>query len=54
MVVRTNVDAIRIVGRNTQGVKVMTPSEGDKVKTLAKLAREDGVEPTAVVEPEGA
>ena len=40
MVVRTSVDAIRIVGRNTQGVKVMTPNEGDKIATLAKLANE--------------
>jgi len=38
MVVRTKVDDIRIVGRNTQGVKVMTPSEGDKIIALAKLA----------------
>jgi DNA gyrase subunit A len=41
MVVRTNVDAIRIVGRNTQGVKVMTPNEGDKIATMAKLAKEE-------------
>ena len=40
MVVRTKVDDIRIVGRNTQGVKVMTPNEGDKIITLAKLAGE--------------
>jgi len=40
MVTRTAVDAIRIVGRNTQGVKVMTPNEGDKIATLAKLAAE--------------
>ena len=38
MVVRTKVDDIRIVGRNTQGVKVMTPGEGDKIIALAKLA----------------
>jgi DNA gyrase subunit A len=47
MVVRTKVDTIRIVGRNTQGVKVMTPNDGDKVRTLAKLARE-----AAAVEPD--
>ena len=40
MVVRTSVDAIRIVGRNTQGVKVMTPNDGDKIATMAKLASE--------------
>jgi DNA gyrase subunit A len=47
MVVRTAVDAIRIVGRNTQGVKVMTPSEGDKIATLAKLAPEAKTDLTA-------
>jgi DNA gyrase subunit A len=41
MVVRTRVDAIRTVGRNTQGVKVMTPNEGDKVATMAKLVSEE-------------
>jgi DNA gyrase subunit A len=52
MVVRTAVETIRIVGRNTQGVKIMTPNEGDKIKTMAKLAPEakPGVEP--VVEEE--
>ena len=45
MVVRTAVDAIRIVGRNTQGVKVMTPNDGDKIATLAKLAAEAKDEP---------
>ena len=40
MVVRTTVVDIRIVGRNTQGVRVMNPSEGDKLATLAKVARE--------------
>jgi DNA gyrase subunit A len=47
MVVRTAVDAIRIVGRNTQGVKVMTPTDGDKIATLAKLAAEGKADFTA-------
>ena len=51
MVVRTKVDDIRIVGRNTQGVKVMTPKDGDKIITLAKLAREiGGIEGTTAAE----
>ncbi len=48
MVVRTPVDAIRTVGRNTQGVKVMTPNDGDKIATMAKLAaeaKEEGEQP---------
>jgi DNA gyrase subunit A len=47
MVTRSKVDDIRIVGRNTQGVKVMTPVEGDKIVTVAKVARENVAEPTA-------
>ena len=44
MVVRTKADDIRLVGRNTQGVKVMTPAAGDKIATMAKLAAEAKVE----------
>ncbi|MGL6094854.1 MAG: DNA gyrase C-terminal beta-propeller domain-containing protein, partial [Fimbriiglobus sp.] len=40
MVVRTKVDDIRIVGRNTQGVRVMNLNDGDTLATLAKVARE--------------
>ena len=42
MVNRTHVDEIRIVGRNTQGVRVMNLNEGDKIVTVAKVASEDG------------
>ncbi|WP_020470287.1 DNA gyrase subunit A [Zavarzinella formosa] len=41
MVTRIKVSEIRIVGRNTQGVRVITPSEGDKLASVAKLAREE-------------
>ena len=40
MVTRSKVGAIRIVGRNTQGVKVMNLSDGDKLVSLAKVAQE--------------
>jgi len=40
MVVRTSVDAIRVTGRNAQGVRVMNANEGDKLATLAKVASE--------------
>ncbi|MFM8270892.1 MAG: DNA gyrase subunit A [Gemmata sp.] len=40
MVTRSKVDAIRIVGRNTQGVRVMNLSEGDKIVSVAKVAQE--------------
>jgi DNA gyrase subunit A len=41
MVNRTHVDEIRVVGRNTQGVRVMGLKEGDKIATVAKVAKED-------------
>jgi DNA gyrase subunit A len=41
MVNRTPVSEIRIVGRNTQGVRVMNLREGDKIASMAKVARED-------------
>jgi DNA gyrase subunit A len=41
MVNRTHVNEIRVVGRNTQGVRVMNLNEGDKVASLAKVANED-------------
>jgi DNA gyrase subunit A len=40
MVTRSRVDDIRIVGRNTQGVRVMNLNEGDRLATVAKVARE--------------
>ncbi len=41
MVNRTHVDEIRVVGRNTQGVRIMDLREGDKIASFAKVARED-------------
>jgi DNA gyrase subunit A len=41
MVNRTHVDEIRITGRNTMGVRIMRPNDGDKIASLAKVARED-------------
>jgi len=40
MVNRTHADEIRIVGRNTKGVRVMNLNEGDKLASLAKVAQE--------------
>jgi DNA gyrase subunit A len=45
MVNRTHVDEIRVVGRNTQGVRIMNLSEGDKIASIAKVAKENGEEP---------
>jgi DNA gyrase subunit A len=45
MVTRSKVDDIRIVGRNTQGVRVMNLNEGDRLVTVAKVASETVGEP---------
>lgn len=47
MVTRGKVDAIRQVGRNTQGVRVMNLADGDRITSLAKVASEAAAE-TAV------
>jgi DNA gyrase subunit A len=41
MVNRTHVSEIRVVGRNTQGVRIMNLNEGDTIASLAKIAREE-------------
>ncbi len=53
MVNRTHVREIRVVGRNTQGVRVMNLNEGDRIASLAKVASEEGEEsPEAAPAPE--
>lgn len=49
MVNRTHVREIRIIGRNTQGVRVMNLREGDRIASIAKVAHEDD---EAAPEPE--
>jgi DNA gyrase subunit A len=41
MVNRTHVSEIRVVGRNTQGVRVMNLNDGDRIASLAKVARDE-------------
>ena len=46
IVIRSAVKDIRTIGRNTQGVKLMTPTEGAKVSAAARAVggeREDDV-----------
>ena len=54
MVNRTHVREIRLIGRNTQGVRIMNLNEGDKIASLAKVAQEDigPAEETAAAPPE--
>ena len=40
IVIRTNVKDIRTIGRNTQGVKIMTPQSGAKVSAVARALGE--------------
>ncbi len=51
MVTRSKVEDIRIVGRNTQGVKVMNVNDGDKIATFAKVAQETVSESAMRKEP---
>jgi DNA gyrase subunit A len=51
MVNRTHVDEIRVIGRNTQGVRIMNLGEGDKIASIAKVARENGEAPEVAAEP---
>jgi DNA gyrase subunit A len=53
MVNRTHVHEVRIVGRNTQGVRVMNLNEGDKLTSIAKVAKDElnGESAPAATEP---
>ncbi len=55
MVTRIQANEVRITGRNAQGVRIISPNEGDKVASIAKVARTeevpDVVAPDAVVPP---
>jgi DNA gyrase subunit A len=61
VIIRLPVDGIRVIGRNTQGVRVMNLDSGDAVVDVARVVKEDEggaeepaggdeVTPTAVVE----
>ena len=41
IVIRTNVSDISVISRNTQGVKLMTTAENDKVASMATLAQKE-------------
>ncbi len=43
MVTRMHAQEIRVVGRNTQGVRVISLKDGDKVASLAKVAQEEEI-----------
>lgn len=49
VIIRVPAEGIRVIGRNTQGVKLMNLGEGDTVMDVARVIREDE-EPEAVAE----
>jgi DNA gyrase subunit A len=50
VIIRLPVDDIRVIGRNTQGVKIINLDEGDRVIDVARVVRdeEEGAESEAV------
>jgi DNA gyrase subunit A len=54
IVIRTSVKDIRTIGRNTQGVKVMTPQPGAKVSAVALALAESKEEAATAHVPEAA
>jgi DNA gyrase subunit A len=52
MVTRSRIDDIRVVGRNTQGVRVMNLNEGDRIVSIAKVAQENVVDTNPPAEGE--
>jgi DNA gyrase subunit A len=54
MVNRTHIDEIRIVGRNTQGVRLMGLREEDRIVSMAKVAKEEEPEQPPEPSPEPA
>jgi DNA gyrase subunit A len=52
MIIRINVAAIRLVGRSTQGVKLMDLDPGDRLVAVAKLAEEEKLETGPEIGPE--
>jgi DNA gyrase subunit A len=54
MVNRTHVREIRVIGRNTQGVRIMNLNEGDHIASIAKVAEEAEVPAAPEAEPAAA
>ena len=42
VIIRVPVDGIRVIGRNTQGVRVMNLDSGDTVVDVARVVNEEG------------
>jgi len=53
IVVRTRVDQISLIGRNTQGVTVMKVGEGDQVASIAAFRMSDPSRRRTVIQADG-
>jgi DNA gyrase subunit A len=49
-IVRTKVDQISVVGRNTQGVRCIALNDGDKLVSVARIPREEPGAPEAAAD----
>jgi DNA gyrase subunit A len=46
VVIRQNIDDISVIGRNTQGVKIIRLDADDQVSDIAKIVQEEDVDET--------
>ncbi|GAB61227.1 MAG: DNA gyrase subunit A [Candidatus Jettenia sp.] len=51
MVIRTSVNTVRAIGRNTQGVKLFSVVEGDKLVSVARVVPEEATSEGGIEEP---
>ena len=51
-IIRSSVNQVRVTGRNAQGVKLVTPADGDLVTAVARVVPDDTDADVAAL-PEG-
>ena len=51
VMIRMPVAGIRVIGRNTQGVKVMNLDSGDLIVDVARVVKEEGAEDAEAAAP---
>ncbi|MCK5269128.1 MAG: hypothetical protein KAJ46_00030, partial [Sedimentisphaerales bacterium] len=44
IIIRTGLEQVRDIGRNTQGVRLIRLDEGDKLVAVARVVKENGKE----------
>jgi DNA gyrase subunit A len=54
VIIRLPVDGIRVIGRNTQGVRVMNLDSGDAVVDVARVVNEDEAAPNGTADDDAA